>query len=74
MKLAAIADRVARDIYTRPIIYTVPQSTQIRDACDIATGGELPPSTLDRLCDMVHARLHDKRFWGWRHEVLWRRK
>lgn len=69
MKLAAIADKVARDIYTRPIHPDIPGDTVIRSACDLATGGDLSYSMLNRLCDMVHARLHSDRFWTWRAAV-----
>ena len=68
MKLAAIADRVARDIYTRPINHHLHTDFVIRDACDLATWGELPPRTLDRLCDMVRNRLFGDRFFRWRME------
>jgi hypothetical protein len=59
MKLAHIADRVAMDIYTRPIstIYSTPHV--VRDACVTATGGDLSTSMLDRLVDMVERRLRD---------------
>lgn len=69
MKLAAIADRVARDIYTRPINHHIHLDSVIRDACDLATWHELPTRTLDRLCDMVWQRLYSPRRWRWRSET-----
>lgn len=59
MKLAQTADHVAASLYVKPINPWVSQSELIRDACDIATGGELSPSMLDRLCDMVQRRLKE---------------
>jgi len=59
MKLAAIADAVARDIYTRPINPWRGTYEAIRDACDIATGSDLAPRLLDRLTDMVEARVQN---------------
>lgn len=66
MRLAHIADRVATDIYTRPINHDVPISAVIRDVCDHATYGDLSASMLDRLADMVERRLNGDRFWRWR--------
>jgi len=57
MKLAHIADRVAKDVYTRPINPDISTSAVVRDAADMATGGDLSTSMLDRLCDMIEARL-----------------
>jgi hypothetical protein len=58
MKLAHIADKVAADIYTRPMLqFAVCRDAVIRDAADFATGGDLSTSMLDRLCDMVARRL-----------------
>ncbi len=59
MKLAHIADKVAMDVYTRPINPNVPQAEIVRDACDLATGSDLSTSMLDRLCDMVKHRLQN---------------
>jgi len=71
MRLAHIADRVARDLYTRPIDPWRPGASvmrhacydALRDACDLATGSDLSTSLLDRLADMVEARLrHPERY------------
>lgn len=59
MKLSHIADRVAADVYTRPINPNTSTSAVVRDACDIATGSDLSTSMLDRLCDMVERRLRN---------------
>jgi hypothetical protein len=64
MKLAQTADNVARDLYQRPIPETTPFDWLIRDACDLATYGELRPAALDRLTDMVRLRLFSER-WQW---------
>jgi hypothetical protein len=59
MKLAHIADKVAMDIYIRPINPNVSTTSVVRGACDAATAYVLPQSALDRLCDMVERRLRD---------------
>ncbi len=59
MKLAHIADTVAKDVYTRPINPDISTSAVVRDAADMATGGDLSTSMLDKLCDMIEARLRD---------------
>jgi len=66
VKLGPTADRVAADLYTRPINHNLWQETVIRDACDQATGSDLSASVLDRLAYMVMRRLHADTFWRWR--------
>jgi hypothetical protein len=73
MRLAHIADRIATDIYTRPIDHEVRLSAVIRDACDQATYSDLPCSTLDRLADMVERRLNGDRFARWRLDLALQR-
>jgi hypothetical protein len=59
VKLAHIATTVAADIYTRPIDPDRRTAAVVRDACDLATTGDLSTSMLDRLCDMVELRLRN---------------
>lgn len=59
MKLAHIADRVAADIYRQPICHEISTETVIRFRADIETGSDLSCSDLDRLCDMIKARLNN---------------
>jgi hypothetical protein len=59
MKLAHIADKVAADVYRRPISNVISQREIVRYACDLATDQELSVSMLDRLCDMVQRRLRN---------------
>ena len=51
-----LAVRIARrlDAASSPKTWTI---EIIRDACDIATGGEFPPGELDKLATMVRRRL-----------------
>lgn len=50
MKLARTADKVASEM--RGCNWD-----DVRDACDTRTGGDLPPSLLDRLTDMAVRRI-----------------
>lgn len=59
MKLSPIADRIAADVYTRPINPWVRTSAIVQDAVDRATGLELSLSVRNRLCEMVELRLRN---------------
>lgn len=56
MKLARTADQIAELAFDRGHRSPV-DTTEVRDWCDTTTGGELPPSMLDRLQGMVMIRL-----------------
>lgn len=62
-RLKPIADRVADDLYHRADIEEIDQSV-IRDACDLASGGELETFALDMLCRMVESRLENPKHYG----------
>lgn len=68
-KLTPIADQVAADLFAREPDPNHVRFAVLRDACDIATGGDLPTNTLDRLTDMVEARLTSERFSRWRRDL-----
>jgi hypothetical protein len=68
MKLADDADRVATRIYHQPLHPWRYEEGAIRDAADLATYSALTTLQLDRLCDMIHKRLHSDnlRWQRWR--------
>lgn len=58
MKLATEADRIAASaVAAVKRGEPVPPWETLRDCCDLATYGDLPPSLLDRLADMVERRV-----------------
>jgi hypothetical protein len=62
--LTPTANRIAKLFLTPPISVTAPTPEDIREAADQASGGELLPSTLDRLCGMVERRLMNPARYG----------
>lgn len=59
LELQKTADRFADRLLRMNAKYAVPIATagELRDLCDIVTGGELDCVQLDIFCDMVSARI-----------------